>query len=124
MVSNFLLQQLITCLVQLMDLRFLGLGLLFYLLQLHYHVPFLLFIIIMVMKFPKFGSFFAIDCLELFLLAEVDNVINIMRHGVGIEFHGKLLSFVIKCICLVMVALTLFKQKKTHNFYILIYSWR
>jgi uncharacterized Zn-finger protein len=28
-----------------------------------------------------------------------------MRHGVETELHGRLLSSVIKCICLVMVAL-------------------
>ncbi len=61
-------------------------------------------------------NFFAIDCSELPLPVKANNASNITRHGVGTEFHGRLLSSVIKCICLVMVALALFQQKKPTTF--------
>ncbi len=67
-------------------------------------------------EIPEFGSLFAIDCSELPLPAKANNASNIMRHGVGTEFHGRLLSSVIKYICLVMVALPLFQQKKSTTF--------
>jgi hypothetical protein len=67
-------------------------------------------------EIPEFGSLFAIDCSELPLPAKANNASNIMRHGVGTEFHGRLLSSIIKCICLVMVALALFQQKKPTTF--------
>ncbi len=56
-------------------------------------------------EIPEFGSLFAIDCSELPLPAKANDASNIMRHGVETELHGRLLSSVIKCICLVMVAL-------------------
>ncbi len=67
-------------------------------------------------EIPEFGSLFAIDCSELPLPAEADNASDIMRHGVGTEFHGRLLSSVIKCIFLVTVALVLFQQEKPTTF--------
>jgi len=50
------------------------------------------------------------------LIAKANNAYDIMKHGVGIEFHGMFLSFVIKCIYLVMVTLTLFQYKKPTTF--------
>jgi hypothetical protein len=102
---------LINFLVQLMDPWFPGLGLLFYLLQLHYCVPFLLFIIILVMKFLNLVHFLQLISSACCRSRPMHLTSWDMR--VGTKFHGRgFLSSVIKCIVLVMVvALALFQQK-------------